>query len=99
MIGFEILVRLRNDHSPAPPIVFAVVEKVWKKLKGGAEVWKVCSQWNSLQVFNKYVKLSHFLDAIASPSTYPCQWVSQWVSDSFRLEIAIASPSFASLFN
>ena len=37
------------------------------------------------------------LDAIASPSSYPCQWVVQWsiVSD---LEIAIASPSFASLF-
>ena len=36
-----------------------------------------------------------FLDAIASPSTYPCQSVSQSVSqlviDSFRLEIAIAS--------
>ena len=39
-----------------------------------------------------------FLDAIASPSTFPCQWVSQSVMiDSFRLEIAIASPSFASL--
>ena len=38
-----------------------------------------------------------FLDAIASPSTYPCQSVSEWfiVSD---LEIAIAYPSFASLF-
>ena len=36
-----------------------------------------------------------FLDAIASPSTYP---VSGSVIDSFRLEIAIASPSFASLF-
>lgn len=39
----------------------------------------------------------NFLDAIASPSTYPraCQsvgeWVSESVSDSFRLEIAIAS--------
>ena len=30
-----------------------------------------------------------FLDAIASPSTYPCQWsVSGSVIDSFRLEIA-----------
>ena len=33
--------------------------------------------------------ISSFLDAMASPSTYPCQWVSQWVSgsviDSFRL--------------
>ena len=41
-----------------------------------------------------------FLDAIASTSTYPCQsvseWVSQWVIVS-DLEIAIASPSFASL--
>ena len=42
------------------------------------------------------------LDAIASPSTYPCQSVSgsvgQSVIDSFKLKIAIASPSFASLF-
>ena len=37
-----------------------------------------------------------FKDAIASPSSYPCQWMSEWliVSD---LEIAIASLSFASL--
>ena len=40
----------------------------------------------------------YFLDAIASPSTYPCQWVGQSVIHSFRLEITIASPSFASLF-
>ena len=37
------------------------------------------------------------------PSTYPCQSVSEWVSgsviDSFRLEIAFASPSFASLLS
>ena len=33
----------------------------------------------------------YFLDAIASPGTDPCQWI---LSD---LEIAIASPSFASL--
>ena len=48
-----------------------------------------------------------FLDGIASPSTYPvsqfsqhlpCQSVGEWVIDSFRMEIAIASPSFASLF-
>ena len=44
------------------------------------------------------ISKSWFLDAIASPSTYPCQWVSQSVIHSFRLEIAIASPSFASLF-
>ena len=25
-----------------------------------------------------------FLDAIASPSTYPCQWVSEWVIHSFK---------------
>ena len=49
-----------------------------------------------------------FLDGIASPSTYPvsqfsqhlpCQSVSGWVIDSFRLEIAIASPTFASLLH
>ena len=32
-------------------------------------------------------------------STYPCQWVSGSVIDSFRSEIAIASLSFASLFS
>ena len=37
-----------------------------------------------------------YLDAIASPSNYPCQWVGQSVIDSFRCD-AIASPSFASL--
>ena len=25
----------------------------------------------------------YFLDALAPPSTYPCQWVRQWVSESF----------------
>ena len=38
-----------------------------------------------------------YLDAIASPGSYPCQSISEWVSDSFRCD-AIASPSFASLF-
>ena len=31
-----------------------------------------------------------FLDAIASPSTYPCQWVSQSVIGIFRLEISLS---------
>ena len=31
--------------------------------------------------------------------TYPCQSVSGSVIDSFKLEVAIASPSFASLFS
>ena len=48
--------------------------------------------------FRRFFRLfcrSVFLDAIAPPSSYPCQWVGHWliVSD---LEIAIASPSFAS---
>ena len=45
--------------------------------------------------------VSCFLDAIASPSTYLCQSVSEWISESLvvsDLEIAIASLSFASLF-
>ena len=46
---------------------------------------------------NNYLT-SIFFDAIASPSTYPCQWVSGSVIDSFRLNIAVASLSFASLF-
>ena len=40
---------------------------------------------------------SSFLDAIASPRSYPCQSLSEWVIVS-DLEIAIASPGFASLF-
>ena len=43
------------------------------------------------------MQTSTFLDATASPSTYPYQWVGQWLRVS-DLEIAIASPSFASLF-
>ena len=31
---------------------------------------------------NLPVVLMPFLDVIASPSTYPCQWVSQWVTVS-----------------
>ena len=49
---------------------------------------------------------SDYLNAIASPSPSPCQWVSQSVIGSMTtgslivsdLEIAIASPSFATLF-
>ena len=52
---------------------------------------------NSIFDCNEVTKMCNFLDAIASPSTYPCQWVSGSliVSD---LEIAITSLSFASLF-
>ena len=32
-----------------------------------------------------------FLDAIASHSTYPCQSVSEWVSDSFRFSTELVS--------
>ena len=46
-----------------------------------------------ISTIQKEGKMYCFLDVIGSPSTYPCQWVI--VSD---LEIAIASPSFASLF-
>ena len=50
---------------------------------------------------NEASLLSLFLDAKASPTTYPCQSVGQWVSEWVivsDLVIAIASPSFASLF-
>ena len=36
----------------------------------------------ALPEFPKRPLNSSFLDAIASPSTYPCQWVSQSLSDS-----------------
>ena len=45
----------------------------------------------------RHAEWIEFLDAIASPSTYPMS-VGQWVIDSFRLEIAISFPSFGSLF-
>ena len=43
--------------------------------------------------FGSHLKLSkghhinncRFLDAIASPSTYPCQWVGQWVGQWYRV--------------
>ena len=54
LIWFQLSSKIVKDqddrHSPAPPIVFAVSEKIWKKLKSGAKLWKVRSQWNSLQV-------------------------------------------------
>ena len=53
---------------------------------------------------NLLKNVKFFLDAIVSPSTYPChcQLVGQLVSEWFivlDLEIAIESPSFASLFS
>ena len=42
----------------------------------------------------QYLCLCFLLDAIASPTTYPYQWVSESVSGSL-----IVSPSFASLFD
>ena len=56
--------------------------------------------WNCDDDDNKtdFLTFFAFLDAIASPSSYPCESVSGSVIDSFRLEITIASPSFASLF-
>ena len=44
--------------------------------------------------------LAMFLDAMASPNTYTCQWVGRWVRQWFivsDLEIVIASPRVASL--
>ena len=37
-----------------------------------------------ISTIQKEGKMFCFLDAIASPSTYPCQWVGESVSDSFR---------------
>ena len=57
-----------------------------------AQLLHVCNLWVTI----------YFLDAIASPCNYPCQWVSESVSgsvgDSFRRD-AIPSPSFARLFH
>ena len=57
----------------------------------------IVASHNDLKVLSNLIGFDKFLDAIASPSSNPCVSVSQWliVSD---LEIAIASPSFASLF-
>ena len=57
----------------------------------------ICSVIVILGRFCEMKKLNHhqgqsinFLDAIASPSSYPCQWVSESVSDSFRFPILIS---------
>ena len=56
--------------------------------------------WKSIYIYGFFIYKNicayGFLDAIASPSTYPCQWVSEWVIVS-DLEIAIASLRVASL--
>ena len=60
----------------------------------------VVKQARRLLVYNILSQISMsgtFLDAIASSSTYPRQSVGQSLGDSFRFEIVIASPSFASL--
>ena len=45
-------------------------------------LWKMVARENP---FSKTINAEHnFLDAIASPRTYPCQWMGQWVGDSFR---------------
>ena len=48
--------------------------------------------WINLIFICKKLDNFVFLDAIASPSSYPCQWVS----DGFKSDV-IASPSFSSL--
>ena len=67
-------------------------------IKWGTLNHKENSYYTGFKKINLQRNLNMFLDAIASPRSYPCQWVSQWliVSD---LEIATASPSFASLFD
>ena len=65
--------------------------------KGGGKEIEKWSQDILKNICNKLAKLG---DAIASPSTYPCQSVGESVSQSLivsNLEIAIASQSFASL--
>ena len=61
------------------------------------------SQLNKLRPTVKFVDLCHklypsTLDAIAFPSTFPCQSVGESLIVS-NLEIAISSPSFASLLD
>ena len=63
--------------------------------------WATANTHRTVQLIFFYLKCwchfgcqMTFLDAIASPSSYPCQSVGQWVSESFivsDLEIAIAS--------
>ena len=47
-----------------------------------SQIWDVMKQHVGIQYFTHYKK--PLLDAIASPSTYPCQSVGEWVIDSFR---------------
>ena len=53
------------------------------------------SQEVNIIVSLNYALLFNFLNAISSPSTYPCQLVSGVIISD--LEIATTSPSFASL--
>ena len=71
------------------------------KLQSTESKYKVLGQVKSRLSENLLCKSPPFSDAIASTSSYPCQWASEWVSEWLivsDLEIAIASPSFASLF-
>ena len=79
-------------------IVFLLIKVVWKSTwRGFIRVWDICENYLLLPV-----PYPEFINGVKkSPSTYPCQSVSEWVSecviDSFRLEIAIASLSSANL--
>ena len=82
------------------PIIFYMI-CTWWSLVGPCFWIIIFIMYVFSRVLNEDSSCGHnFLDGIASPSpsTYPCQSVGESVIDSFRLEIAIASPSFASLF-
>ena len=58
-------------------------------------IWGLKMALNGLKIAKEHFNFF----AIASCTTYPCQSVGEWVGqsaiDSFRLEIAVASPSFS----
>ena len=62
----------------------------WQKIAVGSMSQMILTNFLFSQVL-----LLNFLDTMESSSSYPCQWVSH----SFRLEIAIASTELASLLD
>ena len=72
------------------------LQGLWENILAGDII---CSEMQQAVDVTAIFVLYLLLDAIASPSTYPRPWVGQWVSQwsiVSDLEIAIASPSFAS---
>ena len=71
-------------------MIFSLAEHQHQPRQRGSGEWRyMCG---ALWLYFSFI----FLNAIVTPCTYSCQWVSEWVIVS-EWRIAIASPSFANL--